>query len=182
MDSWFKTYPHRPSQCGYCGKWFPTWSERLDHIGEHYRFGEFDRSMWKLSDDDKDGGSEDIFQPGSELNDDRRTTETSVLVPMKRADDLKIDYLFDIFGHRPVLDAYGQLGVRQSTLILGSHFSFDSWSQERMLRGLVTGHAVTLTDDGIHDAELRPGTAQMSGHAPDCGARRGTPCKFDLLG
>jgi hypothetical protein len=52
MESWVVSSSEDPSYyCGYCCKWFPTWTARLDHIGNHYRqYDYFDRSKWKLND------------------------------------------------------------------------------------------------------------------------------------
>jgi hypothetical protein len=36
-----------PKQCGFCGKYFVTWDERMDHIATHFQHGK-DMSSWKL--------------------------------------------------------------------------------------------------------------------------------------
>ena len=36
-----------PRQCGFCGKHFVTWDERMDHIATHFQQGK-DMSSWKL--------------------------------------------------------------------------------------------------------------------------------------
>lgn len=51
MDSWIHMSSiNGPFECGYCGQWFPSWSERLVHIGEHYRAEDgLDGSKWHNS-------------------------------------------------------------------------------------------------------------------------------------
>lgn len=69
IANWGQPIVHKKmGLCGFCGKWFPTWIERINHIGQHYRDNDdFDQSKWKYTweaeeaeeDDDQEQESEE---------------------------------------------------------------------------------------------------------------------------
>jgi hypothetical protein len=75
MESWIRPIvrKNRP-RCGFCGKWFRIWNERLNHIGQHYREnGGFDQSKWKYSgeaEEDDDDLKQDSGEQGVDLQAD----------------------------------------------------------------------------------------------------------------
>jgi hypothetical protein len=64
IASWGQPTVHKKmGLCGFCGKRFPTWIERINHMGQHYRDnGDFDQSKWKFTWEARDAEEEDDDQ------------------------------------------------------------------------------------------------------------------------
>lgn len=113
MESWVRSNPdNTASRCGYCCKWFSTWAERLNHIGNHYRYHDyFDRSKWQLNGNDPDGDRdvEAIIQFK-----DNKNQEDSAMILSRQQQDLKIE-IESVFDVR---------------FLQGSSMFFNDWQQD----------------------------------------------------
>jgi hypothetical protein len=77
------------SRCGFCGKWFLTWEQRLDHIGNHYRsHNKFDRSKWQPAGEDE--GCDDIGDICEEKPKDASDESNSAILTQQSARPVEI--------------------------------------------------------------------------------------------
>jgi hypothetical protein len=160
MNDWIQpTSNNSRSRCGFCLKWFPTWTDRLDHIGNHYRFHEdFDKSKWQLDGDDEMETVEAVVAARNTDN----SNGSSALVKHQGQPGLRFEVMSFLNDH-----------VRRRAfprVVLHNDGLLEDWEIMglREIRGL---------------AELRtavPGKAAGNQHY-DCPAVQGGECKFDII-
>jgi hypothetical protein len=159
MKHWVQPTSNNPkSRCGFCLKWFPTWTERLDHIGVHYRFHDhFDKSKWQLGDEEQE--TVEAATPAKTYDGGK---ESSALVKHQGQPGLQYEinsFLKDF------------LTKRYSPTLLGNDELVVEWEHLglREIRALDVSRIVVIEDRaGIH-------------HHLDCPVLTGGDCKFDLI-
>lgn len=160
MNNWIQpTSNNSKSRCGSCLKWFPTWTDRLDHIGDRYRFHEdFDKSKWQLDGDDEMENVEAV----ATARDTGHSNGSSALVKHQGQPGLR----FEVMGF---LNEYLRRRALSGVLYHNDRF-LEDWEIMglREIRGL---------------GKLRTAVTGKAGGNQhyDCPAVQGGECKFDIL-
>lgn len=170
MNSWIHfSYRKTLSECGYCGWWFPSWSERLVHIDKHYREEDgLDRSKWRFAMDKTSTSTDSVAQPRHGHLEDH---DSSALPHYNHL-------ILDI--NRSVLD---QFKVRDPRLGLGNDWSLEDWQAEGLAAGGKEKWKSTSAMKTVYKGlSVSKQSNSRTSHANDCCAGiHGGECKFDML-
>jgi hypothetical protein len=169
IAGWRRSNVHNTkSRCGFCGKWFPTWSERLDHIGEHYRHHvDFDRSKWKDTGDEEE--SVDAARPQPKASKDQ--LELSLVLRQQQGT-----------VNSEITSFLRSYLSRKKPYSFLDHVLKDEVFADWEARGLKDLRLLKHTSSVTHEdgkTVIRP-QGNVS-HHKDCSAKIGGPCKFDQL-
>ena len=192
MENWWRpTSNNGRSRCGFCGQWFPTWIERLDHIGTHYRFhDDFDQSKWTLASEEENEGPNSSAQPEQASN--NNNSSALVLSKNKNSAKIEIDPVFDpLFSYTGLLRSANYQdftqwaaglslpAARASKLLTKHKRSMEVHPRARRSRNNLENFPQTQHALSDHSGPSRE--VQNHGHATDCFAHEKGMCKFDVL-